>query len=107
MVKTNVRSKNKQEYENPSEYLNVYRALAKEQADIWRHQEGELSEKKFLDVERRHLDLILMAPEILTTPEQRAEEDYLRQNMINARAEMVMITIAEESRDLHRNPKEY
>lgn len=99
--KTRIQIQTGQVYRTPQEYLAAYTALARDQARVWRMQSNELAEG-ILEVQRAHLDLILKAPTILKTPEQRAEEDYLRRNMIDAREEMLRIKLSERYNETRR-----
>ena len=87
-------TKQRRTYESPQEYLEAYKSLAREQREFWARQGRDMTQE-MLEIQGRHLDMILIAPKILTTSEQRVEEEYLRRNMLDAREEMLRIRLSE------------
>lgn len=76
-----------------SEFMRAYRALAKSQKETWYRLIDPTQD--ILLAQNKHLALILKAPELLTTSEQRREEEYLRRSMLDAREEMLRIRMTE------------
>jgi hypothetical protein len=76
-----------------SEFMKLYRAVAKSQKEAWY---GKIEPTQDIVLaQNKHLALMFKAPVLLTTPEQRREEEYLRRNMLDVREEMMRIRMSE------------
>jgi hypothetical protein len=85
-----------EDIKDPEYFIQTYRELVNLQRTIWQNRSVEESvTERTLGIQRAHLEMIMAAPEILETYEQKQEEIYLRETLSKMREEMIYIRLTE------------